>query len=240
VSARIREGLAGALLVTVGAWPAFGQTEPRWIDPPASVEPPAPPQSDAPPQRGAATRPAEATPSAEPARPRQSAERPVQSAPQRGSAAGAPAPLAGPSLERAARQLAVDYLDFWSAPNSLALETMPDFYGSRVEFHGRDMSIGTLMEEKRRFVRRWPVRSYTARLDTLRASCAPSGDTCAVRGVFDYTAISPERGRRSQGVANLELQISFAGERPVIVSETSRVVARGRAQAAAAFDDVDD
>jgi hypothetical protein len=154
--------------------------------------------------------------------------------------AATPPPRAEPSQEQAARQLAVDYLDFWSAPNALTLEVMPDFYGSTVEFHGRAMSVGALMEEKRRFVRRWPVRSYTARIDSLRAACAPSGETCTVKGVFDFTAISPERGRRSQGAADLELQVSFSGERPTIVSESSRVVARGRTRAAAAFDEIED
>jgi hypothetical protein len=63
----------------------------------------------------------------------------------------------------AAQQLAVDYLDVWSAPNALALEAMPRFYAKQVEFHGRRMSAEALFAEKRRFVRRWPVRSYTAR-----------------------------------------------------------------------------
>jgi hypothetical protein len=155
-------------------------------------------------------------------------------------AARPPATRDGPVPEQAARQLAVDYLDFWSAPNALTLEVMPDFYGSKVVFHGREMSADALMQEKRRFVRRWPVRSYTARIDTLRASCEPSGEICTVRGLFDFTAISPERGRRSQGAADLELRVSLAGEHPTIVSETSRVVARGRTRAAAAFDELED
>jgi hypothetical protein len=114
----------------------------------------------------------------------------------------------------AARQLMMDYLDFWSAPNALALEAMPRFYAQHVDFHGRRMSAEALFAEKRRFVRRWPVRSYTARIETLRATCAPGAQTCSVKVLFDFAALSPERGRRSQGAADLELQLSFAGERP--------------------------
>ncbi len=108
----------------------------------------------------------------------------------------------------------MDYLDFWSAPNALALEAMPRFYAQHVDFHGRRMSAEALFAEKRRFVRRWPVRSYTARIETLRATCAPGAQTCSVKVLFDFAALSPERGRRSQGAADLELQLSFAGERP--------------------------
>jgi hypothetical protein len=210
VIARLREASAAALLVVLVAAPALGQAERSWVDPPMTAQPP----------RGA---PAEA---------------PANGAADVGKTAATAA--VQPSREQAARQLAVDYLDFWSAPNALTLEVMPDFYGDRVAFHGRSMSTDAVMEEKRRFVRRWPVRSYTARIDTLRAACAPGAQTCTVKGLFDFTAISPERGRRSQGAADLELQVSFAGERPTIVAETSRVVARGRTRAAAAFDEIED
>jgi hypothetical protein len=130
-------------------------------------------------------------------------------------------------MEGAARQVAIEYLDFWSAPNAVTIETTPGFYAHRVEFHGRERSARALFELKRRFVRRWPVRAYTPRLDTMRVNCR-GGEICRVRTTFAFMAISPDRGRRSQGVGNLELEISFARARPVIVAETSRVVQRGR------------
>jgi hypothetical protein len=107
------------------------------------------------------------------------------------------------------------------------VETTPGFYAPRVEFHGREMSARALFELKRRFVRRWPVRAYTPQLDTMRVDCRED-EVCRVRTAFTFMAISPDRGRRSQGVGNLELEISFARGRPVIVAETSRVVQRGR------------
>jgi hypothetical protein len=110
----------------------------------------------------------------------------------------------------------------------VTLDATPDFYAPQVEFHGRAMSARALYEEKRRFVRRWPLRSYVPRPESTEATCSASGQTCTVRTTFDYTASNPETGRRAQGAANLELVISFAGGAPVIVSETSRVVRSGR------------
>ena len=133
-----------------------------------------------------------------------------------------------PEAERAARRLAIDYLDFWSGPNAVTLDATPDFYGSRVEFHGRVLSARALFEEKRRFVQRWPVRSYTPRLGTMAVQCETAAQICTVRTAFDFAAENPDRGRRSSGTANLELGISVAGPRPVIVAETSRVVRNGR------------
>jgi hypothetical protein len=61
-------------------------------------------------------------------------------------------------LVGAAEKLTDAYLSYWSARNAVTLDAMPDFYAPRVLFHGRQISARALFEEKRRFVRRWPVR----------------------------------------------------------------------------------
>ena len=133
------------------------------------------------------------------------------------------------SREEAARDLVSDYLDLWSAPNPLTLAASAEFYAPHVIFHGRAMNVRTLLEEKRRFVQRWPERRYRPRRETMGVACGPGGETCTVRSVFDFTAVHPERGRRSQGVATLELVVSFRDEeRPVITAETSLVHGRSR------------
>jgi hypothetical protein len=130
--------------------------------------------------------------------------------------------------EEAARQLAVDYLDFWSGPNAVALEAMPGFYAPRVAFHGREMPAQALFGLKRRFVERWPVRSYQARPDAMRVECRAEAQACRVGTVFDFIAADPRHRRRSEGVATLELEVSTAGARPVIVAEDSRILRRGK------------
>ena len=125
-----------------------------------------------------------------------------------------------------AAQLVIDYLNYWSAPNALNLETLPDFYASRVLFHGHVMSTRSLMDEKRRFMQRWPSRNYVPRMRTMRATCHPITRVCLVRTEFDFTAANPAQGARSHGRAALELGVSIAGDRPRIVFETSRVIQR--------------
>ncbi|WP_238232301.1 hypothetical protein [Methylobacterium thuringiense] len=128
-----------------------------------------------------------------------------------------------------AQRLTGEYLDSVSAPNGAMLAAAPRFYGDRVRFHGRTMSIAALVAEKRRFVRRWPERRYAAQDGTLRTACNAASATCIVRTVIGFSAQNPERGARSQGLSELNLTISFAGDRPVIVSESSRVLRRGSA-----------
>jgi hypothetical protein len=127
-----------------------------------------------------------------------------------------------------ARRLSLDYLDSVSAPNGAMLASAPRFYGGPVRFHGRMMSLGALLAEKRRFARRWPERRYEPQGEP-RVACDGQSATCQVRVVHDFTALSPSRGARSQGVAELTLTVSFAGGAPVIVSESSRVLSRAGA-----------
>lgn len=211
---------------------------PRPADATSSVTP-SRPQTASP----APSRPAEGTASADPPRREPPPPAPVRVRP--GHVPGLPqeAQRRAPRGDRLAHReglaqaLAVDYLEFWSAPNAVALETTPSFYAPVVFFHGREMSARALFEEKRRFVRRWPERRYRPRQNTMLVTCDPSGRLCTVRTVFDFTAASPDRGRRSQGSAVLQLGVSLAGDRPVIVSETSWVIGRGRPRGAAQFED---
>ncbi|MGX5773288.1 hypothetical protein [Methylorubrum zatmanii] len=126
----------------------------------------------------------------------------------------------------AAQRLSLDYLASVSAPNGAMLAAAPRFYDNRVVFYGRPLSVGALMAEKQRFAQRWPERRYEAQ-GAPQVACDGPSATCVVRTVHDFTAISPARGARSRGVAELILTVSFAGGRPVIVSETSRVLSRG-------------
>src|SRR3954451_20640968 len=137
-----------------------------------------------------------------------------------------------PARASVARQFALSYLDFWSRPNASTLFATPVFYASRVKFHGRTMTPEQLLVEKSRFVRRWPVRRYEPRLDTMDTRCR--GEVCMVRTRFDFSALSPARDRRSAGLAELELAIRFAEGRPYIVRETSRVTHRDAVREAAA------
>jgi hypothetical protein len=133
------------------------------------------------------------------------------------------------ALAEAARALAVDYLGTWSSPNAMTPNAISRFYAATVRFHGRVMSARALLNEKRRFVQRWPERNYQHRQDSLEVSCDPDAATCTVRSVFDFEAANPRRRRHSEGVAALDLTVSFKGERPVIIAESSEVLARAPA-----------
>ncbi|WP_232629338.1 hypothetical protein [Methylobacterium sp. Leaf118] len=151
--------------------------------------------------------------------------------PSQGQARAEPDPRF-PEWAGTAQRMSVAYLDSVSSPGEGMVAAAPRFYGERIRFHGRTMSLSALMAEKRRFVRRWPERSYEPQGEP-RVGCDAGSATCLVRIVHTFTAASPGRGTRSQGLAELVLTVSFAGGRPVIVAESSRVLRRGSLTASA-------
>jgi hypothetical protein len=139
-------------------------------------------------------------------------------------AAVAPAPASAASGERAAvaRALAANYLATVSSSGDTMVGAAPHFYGSRVRFYGHPVTLAGLVAEKRSFVQRWPERRYEPR--NIRTAC--DSETCTIRTIVDFRTANPDRGAISTGSAELVLEVSFAGTRPVIVGETGRVLHR--------------
>ncbi len=231
--------LSGAALA-----PAAAQT--GWVDPPArSATPPAAapaPEANGTEASGTGAKApgpklqaaAPAAPRAErrahrhrPGHPRRLAQTPPPAMPAAAPQA-APAPAAEARFTDwagTAQALTADYLGAVSAPGARMVADAPRFYGERVRFHGREMTLTALLAEKRRFAQRWPERSYAPR--GMRTACNGALATCIVRTQVSFHAASPGRGAVSQGLVEVVLEVSLAGPRPVIVSETSRVLRRG-------------
>lgn len=153
--------------------------------------------------------------------PRRLAETPAMNA----ATNAAPPAYAPAGRVEAAQALAMDYLSAVSSSGDAMIGATSRFYGTRVRFYGRPATQADLVDEKRGFVRRWPERRYAARAFNTR--CTADGSTCIVRAIVDFRAASPERGVVSKGASELVLEVSFAGQRPVIVAESGRVLHRG-------------
>ncbi|MBD2747357.1 hypothetical protein IC232_11705 [Microvirga sp. BT688] len=230
--------------------PAGGQAAPSPAPEPQAPEPVRPAPA-APQQAASPPPPAPAAPPAQTAQPQTPVVRPETPAtrqaqqPEAAPAPPAPAPAAPAPVTTArpkqdppddrrearadtAKRFAVDYLNSWSAPNDTALESTAAFYAPRVLFHGREVSMKRLFDEKRRFVKRWPERDYRPREDGVGTTCNPAGEVCTVHAVFDYTASHPRRRRVSQGTGALQLVVHFIGDRPVIVAEHSTLLGQER------------
>lgn len=235
-------------LLTAAAPMAAAQTGRAWVDPPAEgatapSQPPAPqkPEPAGPPPQAVTPDPVPAlrhsaqpqAPAIRPdAPPSRQAEQPPAAQPTAPTVTARP--LKDPDTEKrdarasAAKDFTIDYLEAWSASNDVALEATAAFYAPRILFHGREVSMQRLFNEKRRFVRRWPERDYRPRKDAMGVACNPPGEVCTVHAVFDFTASHPKRRRVSQGTGALQLIVHFIGDKPVIVAEHSTLLGQER------------
>lgn len=138
---------------------------------------------------------------------------------------------AAPDIELArmrtqSESLARSYLHLWSRDGRGAVFDVPGRYGRRVAFYGRFVNYAELAAEKRRFLRRWPIRQYAMRPGTVRTECHLTMRVCQLRSVIDWTVKSPSRGKIARGSSRFALGIDFAGRRPVVLGENGQVVAR--------------
>jgi hypothetical protein len=128
-------------------------------------------------------------------------------------------------MQNRSAEIARNYLATWSANGEAVVAGVPELYGPKVRFYGRNMSYSALQAEKRRALRRWPTRSYTIRPGTMDVVCNEDTMKCAVRAVVDYR-VADRRGREASGATTFDLGISFAGPRPVVLYENGRVLRR--------------
>ncbi|MDO1585259.1 hypothetical protein [Rhizobium oryzicola] len=140
------------------------------------------------------------------------------------SAAITPAPPAKPETpartpEDKAKALTAAYYDAWSRRNSDAMASLERLYATTVDFYGKPTAGEAVMEQKRDFGDRWPVRAYSARIESLRVTCS---GTCRVDGSVDWYARRESGDRVSSGTAEFSLTWDTASGQ--IVSEAGKVV----------------
>ena len=149
-------------------------------------------------------------------------------------AAYAPASLAQPpvpAMSKASSDLTASYLRTWSTPQAASPAYVASVYAPRIRFYGRVLDRNGLVDEKRRFARRWPVRRYATRPGTLRVACDGRARLCRVSSVLDWQAQNPARRAASRGSSSFEQRFDFSAARPAVVHEGGRVL---RSQAGAA------
>ncbi|MHB2205670.1 hypothetical protein [Methylobacterium sp. CM6257] len=111
------------------------------------------------------------------------------------------------------------YLHIWSSSNVSPVTGVPYMYGRTVLFYGKPYTHSDLQAEKRRAISRWPVRNYVHRPGTMRVICNAADKKCAAHSIIDFTVSNPGRGIHKSGSAKFHLDVSFAGQHPVIVYE---------------------
>ena len=122
-------------------------------------------------------------------------------------------------LEQKVMELIVSYYAFWSRGGT-DVEALAQYYKDPAAFYGAVSPLAKIMDEKRKFSVRWPIRRYTLRTNTLFAKCS---DFCSITGVVEWDVASVERNAHATGTANFVVKFDPASGR--IIAEDGSVLA---------------
>ena len=135
-----------------------------------------------------------------------------------------PLPNVNQDIEAQAMEVVEAYNRIWSMPNRSALVSIENFYGAEVLFYGNYWTRGQVMNEKRQFAQRWPIRNYAVEVPGRTVLCSPV--SCEVDVVVRWEASSSERQARSNGRATFSLVLELEEGALKITSENGQVISR--------------
>ena len=138
-----------------------------------------------------------------------------------------PAPTPETAPDERARHFADDYFAHWSEQNRDAIGYFGTAYAQTVTYYGKSIDHDTLLQSKRGYAERWPVRVYNPRPASIHTFCNPAGTVCTVSGIVDWDCRNPAGNAASTGSANFSLTVSLADGREQVLAESGSVISRG-------------
>jgi len=136
----------------------------------------------------------------------------------------APMPVPAPDASQQPESIAVafvrDLIEHHGDNNDFALAQVQASYAPTVDYYGKVTNLSSIIQEKRKYYRRWPERGYSVHNDSIVVTCA--NDRCMVTGIYDWIVRSPSTHKQKEGVADFSYTISI-GPYPKIIAETGDV-----------------
>ncbi len=135
---------------------------------------------------------------------------------------------AADALDERAASFVSTRISRWSSAGTADLASFVSAYADQVLYYGSLKSREVILQDKRRFVERWPERRYELRAHSITAQC--KADVCSVSGLLDWRARSVARAASASGMAQFEYEVMVSASTFRIISENSSVVKPRRAE----------
>lgn len=136
----------------------------------------------------------------------------------------APCQTTDRTFEEASGAFVQTYMKLWSSPTPEAMAYMDRVFPGEIVYFDQTLSHSAVMQQKRRFLERWPLRSFVVRNDGISVSCNQQ-HLCTAWGLVDWHCRSPERHADVTGTSVFAFQIQ---DGQTVLDEDGFVVARGQ------------
>jgi hypothetical protein len=118
-----------------------------------------------------------------------------------------------PDLQKRATNFVLGVIEQLSEPSELAvMRFLSRVYPAQVEYYGTVKDRDVVIQDKKKFAERWPVRKYTVRPNTMETGCDLAAQQCDVRGILDWIASSEARNVRSSGSAEFAYKVKLTAD----------------------------
>lgn len=113
------------------------------------------------------------------------------------------------------------YLAMWSSDKDINAASVTRFYAPRVIYYGKAYSRTQVLDDKKAYIRQWPIRRYTEVPGSFTGHCNPGRTLCKVNADMTWRRVS-----RSHQVSIGRARLSF----DFVPVEGNRKIARESAQ----------
>jgi Caspase domain len=130
------------------------------------------------------------------------------------------------SLESLARDFLTVYMYHSQASPEDVLDFTRKNYAPELKYFGDRMTTAQIVEEQRRYVAKWPLRTFHLKQEMTRIRCDKARSLCGISGLLDFHDENPAERKVSEGTATFEFSVVFTPGGPKIVAEDGKVIAR--------------
>jgi hypothetical protein len=112
------------------------------------------------------------------------------------------------------------YFDVWAKDGTATLQAVEEFYASRVNYYGHEMTPAEVYQDKSHLIRLWPIRNYHVAPGTVVTKCSEDNNRCAVTLVMDWMSANPALRIGTQGATTVSLLLTRQGGQMKIERES--------------------
>lgn len=113
-----------------------------------------------------------------------------------------------------------------SSDETTALSWLQVHYAPAVAYYNKDLNESEVLNDKKSYIRRWPIRKFTINPYDIYTNCDQNGYICRVTGTVDFECHAPSRAASSSGTSSFAISIDFRERLPAIIEEWGQIQSR--------------
>lgn len=127
------------------------------------------------------------------------------------------------TLHRKATEFILSLFKQWNSRDASSVLHFVEYsYDQNVNYYGKLKSKQDVLSDKRKFIERWPQRTYQVRDGSMIVQCDFSSSTCNVSGILDWHVSSLSRKAKSSGSARFNYDLNLASS--IVITQENGIV----------------